>query len=433
MELTTGSKRWNDIMNGKTSNTIDNLLTVDLKTNIHEKDVENIKRKTGYKTLNDDNLSFFKECKLSHVVKAITFQEDMDQKLDHRIDIDKTFIETDKMFKQTGSIYLLDKDGELNSPPKWYRSKNYHRIVIDLKYCKDMKLDWDLLLDTWRAFLSNKYAVSCRKYKKSFYAGNESDDNDDNILIMHVFTVIPAIDPTAGLNEPKHIAQGNIWGKSKYDTKRKSTKMEVPNSTLLVYENPDLCTQQIFYNLFERIFQENKVRAIDKDSIPQSVFTEIDKKLDCDSDYEDDDVYADNDEDIDDKYLYEMEQSELKRVSLNMQSTPVNILKYIYQFLLRPDILPCTTVLINVEHTYKIFGLITARNQLVVELKKVLDDLGSAVDRHHIELVADFISFKGILLPLTRKSLKIMNTNWVTNGKLYFFFIGCGLYEYTLY
>ena len=97
---------------------------------------------------------------------------------------------------------------------------------------------------------------------------------------------------------------------------------------------------------------------------------------------------------------------------LNIQDDPKQVLKFIYQFLLRPEVLPLTASLININHTFKIFGLLSARNQLVLEMKKVGDDLKSAIDRHHIELIADYISFKGVILPLKIQGLKIYTDDW---------------------
>ena len=403
LALTTGSNRWKDIVDGRMSKEVDNLLTLDIKTNYSTEEFEKIESETGYQVLTDSELSFFKECKVSDIVKSITLQQCMDQDIKNRIDVEETFHDVNCIYKpEVGQPYILDADGENNNPKTWYRSKNYHRIYLDIKHCNDCKVDWKQLLNSWRAFLSSKYAVSCRSYTQDFYRKNINNDDDDTtvrLLILHVFTVIPATaNPNDNNNKLVKIAQTDIWGKDKIGTKQKYKKVLEPDNTVLIYENPELCLQQIFYSLFERVFQENRVKAIDIDTSIKPILNKIIND-------DDDDEMKDDDDNT----------TIIRKISLNIQSESSRVLQYIYQFLLRPDILPVTAVLINVEHIYEIYGIMSARNQLVIELKKVLDDLKSPVDRHHIELIADFISFKGILLPLTRASLKIMNTDWVTN------------------
>jgi hypothetical protein len=428
--LTALSARWNSCVSQKTSNVIDNLITAFIRTNFDPVEAEQIRIQTGCQVLDDGNVNFFKECTLNKVIRATTLEAATHMLPDTtRLDISATFdrIETSIFGGEKGQVYKISEndDSENNTPKQWYRSPHYTRMIIDIRYCREMKTDWKHLLRLWLQYLSCKFAVTARAYRYSF---NDNDitpvcDNP-NTIVLHIFKVI-ALSPESG-TDTKKISQTAIWGKENLKLKHESKAMESIDSTLFIFENELLCMQQYFYSVFVRLYQENKVKAV---IVENEVVTSVDQSF-TEEDYDEVcDVGIDNNgliTELEDRHYTATDMTTtsttattsdiqtLKKVSMNIQSK--DALKYIYQFILRPDVMQDSVSLINLDHTCTLYGILAARNQMVVELRKVLDDIKSPVNRHHIELICDFSSYKGILLPLKPGGMKYMNTDWVTSS-----------------
>ena len=60
----------------------------------------------------------------------------------------------------------------------------------------------------------------------------------------------------------------------------------------------------------------------------------------------------------------------------------------------------------DINEIYKILGVEAARRALVEELKKVFDSYGIYINYRHISLLCDYMTNKGILIPISRHGLK---------------------------
>jgi hypothetical protein len=178
----------------------------------------------------------------------------------------------------------------------------------------------------------------------------------------------------------KKIYNNVVWNKKRIDSKLKSASVKTSKTTVHVYESEELCVFYYIRSLLSQICQGVKVRNLDVEDIGEPY-----KNL----------------QPLASKLIKHLDPSTVtwKRVTLNIQHHDMSeILAYIYQFLLRPDVIPESLMLIHPAHVFHLFGVIALRNCYYIELKKVLKDMGSPVLGCHILLIADSLIKTGSLI-----------------------------------
>jgi DNA-directed RNA polymerase II subunit RPB1 len=74
--------------------------------------------------------------------------------------------------------------------------------------------------------------------------------------------------------------------------------------------------------------------------------------------------------------------------------------------MLHPEVDKYRTFSNDIHEMYHIFGIESARNTLIREIREVMDE-ASEIDPRHIHLLVDMMTTKGVLVPIDRNGMKL--------------------------
>jgi DNA-directed RNA polymerase beta' subunit len=441
--VTTGSLRYRSLVSqsyisDKSTSLTDHVLTVKLHTTCPMTNVQGVLDTTGYEIQSDaavPQVGIFKSFNIQQAFVSITMQECFSQTCfqtyEKVFDVEHTFQSVHTMFRDFPErrIYKLDPDGEAEWIDGCFRAPHYYRIAVDLEYIRSCGMQWQKLLKCWRALLSCVFAVSVRLYTHKY-------------AVLHVFYLIKgspaafksALARRAFLTNDAKALLKEEWGRAVLESCFTSSGTTSADPTLSnsdsietgtanaqiaikIHEAPGLCMQEYLMSTFHLVLPQLSAVEAELRSISTS---EHEEEVELQAPMSNDPTTMEVRHAIDNKLnqfkdtLLHPTAPPAHEITLNFNNAPPLVLEQILQLLARPDVQAETMKLINPEHMERLGGVVAARNLLTVELKKVLDDMGSPVDRHHIELISDFLTFKGVLLPMKEKGLNVITQDWVT-------------------
>lgn len=443
-ELTKGPKRWNQLLENALMVVRDHLIIADMAFYSKEEDRKWVQACTGYELWTDTHqCGAFKEVNMYSILPSFTFERwtrapkegvtsrecpNIWKRICHSFQqFDSYPHPINSPEAQQGRItyYSLGspdggdrKAGWISAPISFPRG--FIRFVINTELATKYGMNWKIWLSQFRLVLTNTFFMYTFHYQ------------DLNVVVVHIFKVQlvrpeedseevkayePKVKPPKKNAKPrkptkkkpkpnellakfdKEIHDNVAWSKIRIDSKLKSSSVIKSRAKIHVYENEAMCIYYYIRSLLTHIFQGVKVKNIDTEDLPAN--------------------WMDNRpiQPVASRLIRQLDPSTVtyRRVTLNIQHNEMSeILAYIHQFVIRPDVDPYSLILIHPAHVFQMFGIVATRNITYLECRTVNKDMGSAVLGCHTMLVVDSVTKTGNLIHFNTTQVEELNSDVLT-------------------